>query len=126
MPDLEHEGAREHFFVWSLTPTGKKVRWEIEGTLDTDAELMLEAAADVEARVALRERSGGVALLELDSLVPIGKKRAATKTRCTPIRAAGPRSRGERARSRAPSTDQSAMGIQISLRRSMGSVEGGS
>lgn len=84
MPDLEHEGARERFFVWSLTPTGKKVRWEIEGALDTDAELTLEAAPDVEARVALRVRSGGVALLVCDGITVEARPAVLRKARPRP------------------------------------------
>lgn len=68
MRDTAHEGVRERFFVWSFVPTGKKVRWEVEGALDTDAELTFEVAADVDAKVALRFRAGGVALLACDAI----------------------------------------------------------
>jgi hypothetical protein len=68
MRDLDHAGARERFFVWSFTPFGKKVRWELEGTLDTDAEVTFEIATDVDAKVALRFRAGGVALLACDAI----------------------------------------------------------
>lgn len=70
MRDLEYEGERDRFRVWSLAPVGTNVRWEVEGKLDTDAELTFERADDVaaDAKVALRFSAGGTAFLAADAI----------------------------------------------------------
>lgn len=62
LPDHEYEGARDRFRVFELAASSV-LRWELEGKLDKEAELTVEAAPEVDAPIALRLRAGGTALL---------------------------------------------------------------
>jgi hypothetical protein len=62
LPDLDYEGERERFLVWSLVATGV-TRWESTGKLDTQVELTFTLAPDVDAPVALRVHAEATAVL---------------------------------------------------------------
>lgn len=67
MPDLDHEGAKDRFFVWSFAPKGVST-WQLSGELGTDCELTFDRAPEVKAPVALRLHAGGTLVVGCASI----------------------------------------------------------